>query len=99
MVVSSCCPRSTRAFLREGWTKQRLEEELTAAVNEHWDVEAQAHRIKLELINRGHDPDEPMITQPKPQDPVTVLVAGGLGGWHSLYVPTLSWGIPVTRAI
>ncbi len=92
-------PKHARAFSREGWTKQRLEEELTAAVNEHWDVELEAHRIKLELINRGHDPDEPMITQPKPQDPVTVLVAGGLGGWHSLYVPTLSWGIPVTRAI
>ena len=28
-----------------------------------------------------------------------VLVAGGLCGWHSLYVPTLSWGIPITRAI
>jgi hypothetical protein len=40
-----------------------------------------------------------MITQRKPEDPVIVLVAGGLGGWHSLYVPTLAWGVPTTRAV
>jgi hypothetical protein len=89
-------PKHARAFSKEGWTKERLATELTEAVNQHWDVELEAHRDKLELINRGLDPDDPRMSQPKPEGPVEVLVAGGPAGWHSLLVPTLAWGTPVT---
>jgi hypothetical protein len=92
-------PKHARAFSKDGWTKERLAAELTEAVNQHWDIELEAHREKIELINRGLDPDDPRMGQPKPEGPVQVLVAGGPAGWHSLIVPTLAWGAPVTVPI
>jgi hypothetical protein len=92
-------PKHVRAFSLEGWTKARLEDELTAAVNDHYDIELEAHREKLDLINRGLDPDDPRMQQPKPEGRVEVLVAGGVAGWHSLMVPTLSWGTSATVVI
>jgi hypothetical protein len=35
----------------------------------------------------------------KPEGRVTVVVAGGVAGWHSLMIPTLSMGAPATVAI
>jgi hypothetical protein len=92
-------PKHARAFSKDGWTKEQLEAALTDAVNQHWDIELEAHREKLELINRGLDPADPRMGQPKPEGPATVLVAGGLAGWHSMIVPTLAWGAPVTAPI
>jgi hypothetical protein len=83
-------PKHVRAFSLEGWTKDRLEDELTAAVNDHYDIQLESHREKLELINRGLDPDDPRMEQPKPEGRVEVLVAGGVAGWHSLMIPTLA---------
>ena len=92
-------PKHVRAFSIEGWTKQQLESELTAAVNDHYDIELVAHQEKIELINRGRDPDEPRVIPAKPEGRVRVLVAGGVAGWHSLMIPTLAWGTPTTVSI
>jgi hypothetical protein len=92
-------PKHVRAFSIEGWTKPQLEDELTRAVNDHYDIELVAHREKIELINRGRDPDDPRVIPTKPEGRVRVLVAGGVAGWHSLIIPTLSWGVPVTVPI
>ena len=92
-------PKHVRAFSIEGWTKQQLEHELTSAVNDHYDIELVAHREKIELINRGRDPDEPPVIPTKPEGEVRVVVAGGVARWHSLMIPTLSWGAPVTVPI
>jgi hypothetical protein len=92
-------PKHVRAFSIEGWSKQQLESELTSAVNDHYDIELVAHREKIELINRGRDPDEPRVIPTKPEGRVRVLVAGGIAGWHSLMIPTLAWGVPVTVPI
>jgi hypothetical protein len=92
-------PKHVRAFSLEGWTKEQLEDELTAAVNDHYDIELESHREKLDLINRGLDPDDPRMEQPKPEGRVEVLVAGGVAGWHSLMIPTLARIAPVTVEI
>jgi hypothetical protein len=89
-------PKHVRAFSLEGWTKERLEDELTAAVNDHYQIELQSHLEKIDLINRGRDPDEPRVIPTKPEGRVTVLVAGGVAGWHSLMIPTMSWGVATT---
>jgi hypothetical protein len=91
-------PKHVRAFSIEGWTKERLEDELSEAVNDHYDIELVAHSEKIELINRGRDPDEARVIPTKPEGRVQVLVAGGVAGWHSLMIPTLAWGTPTTVA-
>jgi hypothetical protein len=91
-------PKHVRAFSIEGWTKQQLEDELTTEVNDHYDIELVAHSEKIELINRGRDPDDPRVIPTKPEGRVRVLVAGGVAGWHSLMIPTLAWGVPTTVA-
>jgi hypothetical protein len=92
-------PKHVRAFSLEGWSKQKLEDELTASVNDHYDIELESHRDKIALINRGRDPDDAQMIPGKPEGQVRVLVAGGVAGWHSLMIPTLSWSGPVTVAI
>jgi hypothetical protein len=92
-------PKHARAFAAEGWSKERLEDELTAAVNDHHDIELPSIAEKLELINRGRGPDQPPLTIPMPEDRVHVLVAGGVAGWHSLMVPTRAFAVPQTVAI
>jgi hypothetical protein len=92
-------PKHVRAFSLQGWTKVRLEDELTEAVNDHYDIELESHREKIELINRGRDPDDSRVIPTKPEGRVTVLIAGGVAGWHSLIIPTISWGTPTTVAI
>jgi len=92
-------PKHVRAFALEGWAKERLEEELTAAVNDHYDIELVSHREKIELINRGRDPDDEWVIPAKPDGRVRVIVAGGVAGWHSLLIPTLAWGSPATVTI
>jgi hypothetical protein len=92
-------PKHVRAFSLEGWTKAQLEDELTAAVNDHHDIELVAHADKIELINRGRDPDDPRVIPAKPEGRVRVLVAGGVAGWHSLMIPTLAWGAPMTVTV
>jgi hypothetical protein len=89
-------PKHVRAFSMQGWTKERLEDELTSAVNDHYDIELVAHAEKIELINRGRDPDEPRVVPSKPEGRVCVIVAGGVAGWHSLLIPTLAWVTPST---
>jgi hypothetical protein len=92
-------PKHVRAFSLEGWTKQALEDELTAAVNDHHQIELVSHQEKIELINRGRDPLEPPVIPGKPEGRVRVIIAGGVAGWHSLVIPTLSWSGPVTVPI
>ena len=69
-----------RAFSAQGWTKARVEDELTAVINDHYDIELPSIAEKLELINRGRDPHEPPLTIPMPEDRVHILVAGGVAG-------------------
>ncbi|MEI7889906.1 MAG: hypothetical protein WCI34_06315, partial [Actinomycetes bacterium] len=52
-------PKHARAFAAAGLTKERVEDELTAAMNDHYDIELPSIAEKLELINRGRDPQEP----------------------------------------
>jgi hypothetical protein len=92
-------PKHVRAFSIDGWSKSQLESELTSAVNDHYDIELVAHAEKIELINRGRDSDEPRVIPTKPEGRVRVLVAGGVAGWHSLMIPTLAWGAPITVSI
>ena len=71
MVLS---PKHVRAFSLEGWTKQSLEEELTAAVNDHHQIELASHQEKIELINRGRDPSEtPVIPGTRGRASVIIL--------------------------
>ncbi len=92
-------PKHARAFAAEGWTKERVEDELTAVMNDHYDIELPSIAEKLELINRGRDPHEPPLTIPMPEDRVHILVAGGVAGWHSLMIPTRAFSVPQTVPI
>jgi len=92
-------PKHARGLAAEGWTKQQVEDELTAAVNDHYDYNLLSNIEKLELINRNTDPGAPPLTIPMPEDPVRVLVAGGVAGWHSLIIPTRSFTPPATVPI
>jgi hypothetical protein len=96
MVLS---PKHARGFAVGGWTKQRLEDELTRAVNDHYTYDLVSNREKIELINRGRDSSEPQLQIPMPEDPVRVLVAGGVAGWHSLMIPTRAGLAPQTVSI
>ena len=92
-------PKHARAFSAEGWTKAGVEDELTAVMNDHYDIELPSIAEKLELINRGRDPHEPPMTIPMPEDRVHILVAGGVAGWHSLMIPTRAFTVPQTVSI
>jgi hypothetical protein len=92
-------PKHVRAFSLQGWTKQSLEDELTAAVNDHYEIELASHQDKIELINRGRDPADAPVIPGKPEGRVSVVIAGGVAGWHSLLIPTSSWSGPVTVPI
>lgn len=92
-------PKHARAFAAEGWTKEQVEDELTAAVNEHHEFDLLSNAEKLELINRNTDPSSPPLTIPMPEDRVRILVAGGVAGWHSLLIPTRSFTPPATVPI
>lgn len=92
-------PKHARAFAAEGWSKEQVEDALTASVNEHHDIELPSLAEKIELINRGRDPGEPQMTIPMPEDRVHVVVAGGVAGWHSLLVPTRAFATPQTISI
>jgi len=89
-------PKHARAFAAAGWAKERVEDELTAAMNDHYDIELPSIAEKLELINRGRDPQEQPLTIPMPEDRVHILVAGGVAGWHSLMIPTRAFSTPQT---
>jgi hypothetical protein len=92
-------PKHARGFAAGGWTKERLEDDLTRAVNDHYGYDLVSNKEKIELINRGRDKDEPQLQIPMPEDPVRVLVAGGVAGWHSLMIPTRAGFAPQTVPI